>query len=147
MPRPDTGLTEPSIAVLVDRFYEKVRRDAVLGPVFNAVVADWDHHKRLLTSFWASVALGARAYRGNPLAKHRPLPIEAAHFERWLELWDETTHEVLDEQAAAPMTAYAERIAQGLRVGIGLEPRPRPRSSETANGGARSSLDRIGPAT
>lgn len=146
MPRTDTGLTEASIAVVVDRFYEQVRRDAVLGPVFNAVVTDWDQHKRLLASFWASVALGARTYRGNQLAKHRPLPIDGAHFARWLELWHETTHRVLNEQAAAVMSAYAERIAQGLRVGIGLQSRPRPRSGEAANGSARSSFDRLGPA-
>ena len=136
MPRPDIGLTEPSIAVLVDRFYEQVRRDPLLGPVFNAIVTDWDQHKRLLTSFWASVALGARSYRGNPLAKHRPLPIDRAHFERWLELWHETTHEVLNEEAAASMTAYAERIAQGLSVGIGLGTRPRGRESGIALRGA-----------
>ncbi len=129
MPRVDTGLTESSIAALVDRFYEQVRRDSKLGPVFNAVVVDWDEHKRLLTSFWASVALGARSYRGNPLGKHRPLPIDDSHFERWLELWHETTHEVLNEQAAASLTAYAHRIAQGLRVGIGLGARPRGRES------------------
>lgn len=129
MPRVDLGLTEQSIAVLVDRFYEQVRRDPKLGPVFDAIVADWDEHKRLLTSFWASVALGARSYRGNPLAKHRPLPIDNAHFARWLELWHETTHEVLGAEAAALMTAYAERIAQGLKVGIGLGARPRGRES------------------
>jgi hemoglobin len=130
--RLDSDLSEASIAVLVDRFYDKVRVDATLGPVFNAVVDDWDAHKRRLTSFWATVALGSRTYRGNPLGMHRPLSIEAAHFERWLALWRETTHELLGPRAAALMTAYAGRIAVGLRVGLGIDERPRDRESALA---------------
>jgi hemoglobin len=121
----DIGLSEARIAVLVDRFYDKVRVDPLLGPVFNAAVDDWDEHKRLLTAFWCTVALHARSYRGNPLAKHRPLPIEVAHFERWLSLWMETTHEVLDEAGAEVLTGYAGRIAIGLSTGIGLDEMPR----------------------
>jgi hemoglobin len=127
--RPDTGLTEQRIAVLVDRFYDKVRVHPTLGPVFNAVVADWDAHKRLLVSFWSSVALGTRNYHGNPLAKHRPLPIDNAHFEQWLALWAETTQELLDDASAALLIGYAQRIAASLRMGIGLAYRPRGRES------------------
>ena len=61
---PPVPFDERAIATLVDRFYEKVRVDAQLGPVFNAAVHDWDEHKALLTSFWASVALRASSYRG-----------------------------------------------------------------------------------
>jgi hemoglobin len=123
---PDIDLSEAHIAILVDRFYDKVRVDPLLGPVFNAAVDDWDAHKRLLTSFWCTVALRARTYRGNPLAKHRPLPIEVAHFERWLSLWHETTHEVLEDAGAELLSAYAGRIALGLSAGIGLDGMPRP---------------------
>lgn len=114
------SLDEVRIAGLVDRFYDKVRADPRLGPVFNAVVADWDEHKRLLTSFWCSVVLRAGTYRGNPMAKHRPHAIDAAHFERWLQLWTETVHEALDADAAAVMVEYATRIGDGLRLGLGL---------------------------
>jgi hemoglobin len=113
------------VAVLVDRFYDKVRADPMLGPAFNAIVDDWDEHKRLLTSFWATVALRTGSYRGNPMAKHRPLPIGRQHFERWLALWRETTVEVLDQQSSILMAGYAERIGRGLRMGMGLGDRPR----------------------
>ncbi len=122
----DHGLEQADIAALVERFYEKVRQHATLGPVFNAVVNDWDAHKRLLTSFWCSVALRASSYRGNPMAKHRPLPITAAHFEDWLALWRETALEVLDEEAATRLINYAERIGDGLQVGLGLRAGSRP---------------------
>jgi hemoglobin len=117
-------LDEPHIAQLVDRFYDKVQADPSIGPIFNAAVHDWDEHKRLLTSFWCSVALRAGSYRGNPMAVHRAQPaIRTEHFVRWLELWRETTREELDEAAAAQMLDYAQRIGRSLRMGMGLPDR------------------------
>lgn len=113
-------LDAAGIAALVDRFYDKVGADALLGAVFNPVVADWDEHKQLLTAFWCSAVLRAGTYRGNPMAKHLPHAIGVVHFERWLALWRETAHEVLDADAAAVMLEYATRIGDGLRLGLGL---------------------------
>ena len=118
---PRLALDETAIAFLVDRFYDKVRADAKLGAVFNPIVHDWPEHKRRLTSFWCSVALRAGSYRGNPMAMHRPLPIDRSHFDRWLALWRDTVPEVLDEAGTAAMIEYAERIGRGLRMGMGLE--------------------------
>jgi hemoglobin len=117
---------ESVIATLVDHFYEKVRRDSQLGPIFNAAVHDWDEHKQLLTSFWASVALRASSYRGNPMAAHRPHPIRAEHFDRWFALWRETCSQELDEAHATQMLEYAERIGRSLKLGLGLHPQSRP---------------------
>lgn len=123
------SLDEAQVAALVERFYDKVRVDPMLGPVFNPVVEDWDAHKVLMTSFWATVALRSGRYRGNPLAKHQPLPITAARFQRWLALWRETAGEVLDPESAALMIGYAERIGYGMRVGMGLSGHLRGRES------------------
>jgi hemoglobin len=119
----NTKLDAAQIALLVDRFYDKVRNDPLIGPVFNAAVDDWDEHKRTLTSFWCSVTLGANSYRGNPMAIHRAQPIRLEHFERWLELWQITTRESLDEGDAARMIAHADRIGRSLRLGMGLPER------------------------
>lgn len=125
--RPDT-LDEAHLATLVDRFYEKVRADPMLGPVFNAAVHDWDEHRRTLVSFWSSVALGTQSYRGSPMSAHRPHPIRGEHFDHWLELWRETAREVLEEEDAGRMIDYAERIGRSLRMGLGLSGRPGARS-------------------
>ena len=125
---PPALLDEPALARLVDRFYEKVRRDPQLGPVFNAAVHDWSGHKQLLTSFWASVALRAGSYRGNPMAAHRSHPIRVEHFAQWLALWRETAHETLDEEAAALVCDYAERIGRSLRLGLGLHQQTQSRA-------------------
>lgn len=122
-------LDESQLAELVGRFYDKVRVDPLLGPVFNPLVDDWDAHKVLMTSFWATVALGSGHYRGNPLAKHQPLPIGVEHFQRWLALWRETASEVLDAESAPVLIGYAERIGYGMRVGMGLTAHQRGRES------------------
>ncbi|GLQ90596.1 group III truncated hemoglobin [Dyella flagellata] len=120
----DSKLDTAQIAQLVDRFYEKVRIDPLLGPVFNAAIDDWDEHKRTLTSFWCSVALRANSYRGNPMAIHREqTSIRTEHFERWLSLWRTTTREMLDEADAGIMLEHADRIGRSLRLGMGLQER------------------------
>ncbi len=126
---PPASLDESRIAELVGRFYDKVRRDALIGPVFAPLVEDWDAHKVLMSSFWTTVALGTGHYRGNPLARHQPLPIGVEHFQRWLALWRETCHDALDADAGALLIGYAERIGYGMRVGMGLTAHRRGRES------------------
>ena len=117
---PATELAEHHLVALVDRFYGKVRLDPVLGPVFNPAVHDWEEHQRTLVSFWSSIMLGTRSYRGNPMAKHRGHPIHAEHFEHWLALWRETADEVLAPEHARLVCGHAARIGQSLRYGLGL---------------------------
>lgn len=115
------ALQRDDLVRLVDTFYDKVQRDAVLGPVFNPVVHDWAEHKATLVKFWSSVALGTREYRGNPMAVHRPLAIDDSHFGRWLGLWRGTVPEVLLPEHAEIMNEHAVRIAASLRYGMGLD--------------------------
>ncbi|NUS38711.1 MAG: group III truncated hemoglobin [Lysobacter sp.] len=121
-----TPLSEADIARLVDRFYDKVRVDPVLGPVFNPAVDDWDAHKATLVRFWSSIALKTASYRGNPMAMHRPHQIRAGHFERWLALWRQTAAETLAPEQAALFVEHADRIARSLMYGLGLDPHRRP---------------------
>ena len=123
-----SSLDEAGIAKLVDCFYDKVRMDPLIGPVFDTAVRDWAAHKRLLTSFWCSVALRSPGYHGHPMAVHRSLPsIRGEHFERWLGLWRETVRELLGEPEALQMIGYAERIGRSLRMGMGLPESDRSR--------------------
>ena len=130
-PAPDAT----AIAHLVDRFYDRVQADPVLGPVFNPVVHDWAEHKALLTSFWCSVALRAATYRGNPMAVHRPLPIDAAHFDHWLALWRDTAQSLLPAEQADTMVDYAQRIGRSLRYGLGIDGNQRPLGLPVARSG------------
>jgi hemoglobin len=82
------------VQVLVDSFYGKVRKDALLGPIFEAVVQDrWPEHLERMYRFWQTVLLEEHTYFGSPFPPHAKLPIEKEHFDRWLELFHETLNE------------------------------------------------------
>jgi hemoglobin len=113
-----TGITEAMIERLVHAFYDKVRADAVLGPVFDARIRDWGPHLQQMCAFWSSVALMTGRYHGTPMVKHAPLPVDAAHFDRWLALFEQTAHEVCPGEAEAHFVERARRIATSLELGI-----------------------------
>jgi hemoglobin len=118
---------EKQLAVLVDRFYAKVRKDELLGPVFNGAILDWPEHLEKLSDFWSSVMLTTGRYKGNPMAAHlkHVSAIEPAMFERWLDLWRETARETLTKPAAAAIIVKAERIAESLQLGMFFKLQPR----------------------
>ncbi len=76
--------------LFVDAFYSRVQSDELIGPVFNNVISDWQSHLEKMYLFWNAALFGVSGFRGNPFAKHAPLPIEGKHFERWLILFNET---------------------------------------------------------
>ena len=113
-----TGISDAMIDRLVRNFYEKVRRDGLLAPIFEARIKDWEPHLRRMCSFWSSVALMSGRYHGSPMAKHLPLPVDAAHFDRWLALFEETARETCPPEAAAHFVERARQIAESLELGI-----------------------------
>lgn len=114
----ETGLDEDTLRDLVHAFYGKVRGDAVLGPIFAARITDWGPHLERMVAFWSSVALMTGRYHGRPVPAHTPLPVDGAHFERWLGLFRETAHEVCTPSGAAHVIERAERIARSLRIAV-----------------------------
>lgn len=114
----ETGLDEAILTALVHRFYDKVRSDPLLGPVFAERVKNWHLHLAQLVEFWSSVALMTGRYHGSPVAKHADLPVTWAHFDRWLALFRETAGEVCPPSGAAHVIVRAERIARSLNFAI-----------------------------
>lgn len=79
-----------------------------------------------LAKFWSSVMLTAGTYKGNPVAKH-PLPAAAitpAMFDRWLQLWGQTSAELLHPDQADLIQQKAERIADSLKLALFFTGRP-----------------------
>jgi hemoglobin len=70
--------------------------------------------------FWSSVALMSGIYHGQPMEKHLPLPVDARHFDRWLQLFREAAREICPPTAAGHFIERAERIAQSLEMGIAM---------------------------
>jgi hemoglobin len=132
-----TGITEHMIERLVRGFYVKVRKDAVLAPIFDVRIRDWEPHLAQMCAFWSSVALMSGRYHGTPMVKHMPLPVDAGHFDRWLELFESTANEICPPVAAAHFVERARRIAASLELGVAggqgvmLAPGERFRRNET----------------
>ena len=120
MNRMDDVITEAALARLVPAFYARVRQDALIGPLFDAAVHDWDEHLGKLIAFWSSVMLTSGRYKGSPMMAHlrHGDAIKPAMFERWLEIWAETTADLMPAEAAAALQAKAARIAESLQLGL-----------------------------
>ncbi len=112
----ETGLDEAILHDLVHRFYDRVRADEVLGPIFATRIADWEPHLERMVAFWSSVALMTGRYHGAPVPAHATLPVVWAHFERWLALFRQTAREVCPPTGAAHVIRSAERIARSLHM-------------------------------
>lgn len=112
------ALTEEKIAQLVATFYGRARADDLIGPIFNAAVADWDHHIGKITDFWSSMMLKTGRYDGRPMRPHLVLPLKAEHFDRWLMLFERTTREIFEGDVAEAFIIRARRIADSFEMGI-----------------------------
>ncbi|MBL7846756.1 MAG: group III truncated hemoglobin [Cyclobacteriaceae bacterium] len=117
-PLPDIQNRE-DVQLLVDRFYDQVRRDSLLFPVFAHV--DWPAHLPTMYNFWSSILLGDGSYLGNPFQKHIGLAISGEHFDRWLELFTGTVRGNFEGARADEAVARANSIAMLFRHRLGIE--------------------------
>jgi hemoglobin len=121
-PIPDPNqYTEEVVAQLVHTFYAKARKDPSLGPIFEEHVLDWDAHFVQMTNFWSAQLRGTSRFRGAPMPKHIVLPeLTAELFERWLQLFQETTQELgnpnLQQHADTVAKFIANRLWQGYQM-------------------------------
>ncbi len=122
-------VSEDGIRQLVDAFYDKVRLDVELAPIFlRAIPGDWEPHLARMYAFWSSVMLTTGRYKGNPVVKHLVIPgIQPHLFERWLALFNETCGELFDDGVSEEFRAKAARIAESLKLALFYRPdRPWP---------------------
>jgi len=110
--------TRSDIILLVDRFYEKVKQDQLLAPVFAHL--DWPKHLPIMYNFWSSMLLGDQSYQGNPFQKHIGLPIKSQHFDRWLKLFTETVDLNFIGTKADEAKSRAQSIAGIFQHKLGL---------------------------
>ncbi len=124
----DREAVEKAIDACVADFYGKARKDALLGPIFNAKVHDWDAHLRTIGDFWSRALLRTARYDASPFTVHMRLPLELEHFERWLELFEASARDLLPPPYNAKAVAKARHMAESFKVGlfpfIGKDGRP-----------------------
>ena len=105
-----------AIEKVVSQFYAKVKTDPLIGVFFTKVVPiNWEKHLPLMCSFWENVLFYTGEYEGNVLETHRKvnqkLPTENIHFERWLQLFDETVDALYAGPNAEKMKERSKSIA------------------------------------
>ena len=118
---PDASLTESLVRRVITSFYDKVRCDAVLGPVFaEAIGDDWDAHIERIVLFWLTATRLARGYDGRRFmpAHLRNRSIRVDQLPRWLELFRDTTAEQCPPRIASVLVDIAERMAETLEIGL-----------------------------
>jgi hemoglobin len=118
MTEPQKVVDEPLIQKVIRAFYARVRVDPLIGPVFNARIQDWEPHLVRIEDFWSAVMLRSGRYQGQPMRLHLPLPIDATHFDRWLELFATTARELCSAPVAEQFIQRARTIGRSLEMGV-----------------------------
>lgn len=109
---------------LVSTFYDKIRKDKLLGPFFNNAISDWDAHIDHLTTFWESSLFLKTKYYGNPLDVHVKVDrehnnsITELHFGTWLNLWVQTINDLFEGEIAENAKQRARKMGTFLYLNI-----------------------------
>lgn len=112
------------VAKIVREFYIKVRKDELLGPIFNRIITDWEPHLEHITDFWQMTLFGGKMYSGNPITAHQEVDdkmentVEAFHFGTWIELWFLTINDLYEGENAEILKRRARKMQTGLLVAI-----------------------------
>jgi hemoglobin len=112
-------LDEKMIHDVVHGFYDRIRADELLGPIFNGVISEgnWPRHLENMCDFWSSALLRTTRYSGKPLRPHLVIPdIGERHFRRWLTLFQATVRATCPPPAAELFMNRALRIAHSFRL-------------------------------
>ena len=111
------------IEQLVNAFYDRVKTDDLLGPVFTDVVkVHWEKHLPVMYQFWENVLFYTGGYEGNPIEIHKHInqliPLQAAHFARWNELFSATVDAIFAGEKAILAKQRAFSIATVMQIKV-----------------------------
>lgn len=109
------------IELLINTFYDKVKKDALISFFFTDVVpVNWEKHLPTMYNFWENIVFYTGGYEGNPMEKHQNLhkmhPMSKAHFQRWLELFTTTVDELFEGEKAELIKQRALSIATVMQI-------------------------------
>ncbi len=103
--------TLEDIKSLVDTFYVKVQKDGFIGPIFNEKIGNrCPEHLEKMYRFWQTILLDVHSYSGSPFPPHKQLPVAKEHFDRWVEIFTETT----DSLFVGPLAEEAKLRAKNM---------------------------------
>lgn len=106
-------LSLDDIKILVDTFYDKIRKNELLGPIFNERIQDrWPEHLEKMYTFWQTVLLKEHTYFGSPFVPHAQLPVDNIHFNTWVGLFNETVDDLFEGRIAEEAKWRGAKMAE-----------------------------------
>jgi len=117
--------TRLDIERLVQHFYDHVRQEPALGPIFNETVnVNWETHLPKMVNFWENILFQTGSYRGGMMFTHLQVnaltPLTPDLFERWLALFFQSLDELFAGPNADAAKAHAVRVAEVMSAKIGF---------------------------
>lgn len=115
---------------LVSAFYIEVRKDELLGPIFNRHIIDWPEHLERLTDFWETNLFYVTKFRGNPMQVHQKVDaaenytINEMHFGVWLNLWFKTLDSLFEGEKSNIAKNRARNMGTFFHINI-FQAKPR----------------------
>ena len=111
------------IELMVNRFYDKVKKDEVIGYFFTEVVqVNWEKHLPVMYNFWENIVFHTGSYAGNPMHAHQKVnqksPISMQHFQRWNLLFTQTVDELFYGDIAESIKQRAVSISTVMQIKI-----------------------------
>lgn len=109
--------------MLVDRFYDKVKSDNVIGFIFKDIAnVKWETHLPIMYDFWEMMLFGSGPYKGDPMTRHielnKKIKLEPDHFDQWKKLFLETVDQNFSGKKAEEAKQRATHIANVMQFKI-----------------------------
>lgn len=115
-------ITKPKhIHRIINAFFKKVRKDALLSPYFaDKTKEDWEAFLPMMYSFWENALFYSGGYLGNPMQRHKELndmrSFSEDHYARWINLFSMAIDERYAGEKAELMKERARNIATVMQV-------------------------------
>jgi hemoglobin len=115
--------TRADIELLVRSFYDKVKKDPVIGYIFNDLAkVDWVKHLPVMFDFWENTLFYTGTYTGNPMKSHQRLhqlySLNAKHFVQWVHLFTTTVDELFEGEKSTLAKQRAISISTVMQIKI-----------------------------
>ncbi len=109
------------IKLLVDCFYEKIKKDNSLSYIFSDVAkTNWEKHLPVMYRFWENLLFYSGTYEGNPMELHQKLHhfsnLRPSYFDHWIELFNSTVDELFKGKVADMAKQRASSIAAVMKI-------------------------------
>lgn len=111
------------IRKLVTAFYERLLKEEDFKHIFLEVMqVNMLAHIDTLMDFWESTLFQAGKYQGNTIEAHLEVHhrhrLNAVHFSKWLEIFNETVNELFEGNIATQAKQKASTLATIIRLKI-----------------------------